>query len=443
MLLLALKFHLPYLGDAGRYDRDVCQHVFWTARFSDPGLFPEDPLVRFISSSRCAPPGYRGLFAVGARLCDPLLFATLLGLAVSVATGMLALRLGARCRGAIGGFLCALAVGLALFDNLRCGLARGFGHPLKLLCLDALMARQAARCGVSMVLGALFYPPVTFWLGDRSYSRSSCGLLTKNTLEPLLAGVLLGVILRRRFRAWRELAGLFLAGGALFLVAHALLFRLYLPGRYTLYSWPLALLLLAALNAVPLLEAPLARLPRALAGWRGAAVLIVGVSLLLGAVLMKEGRTRGPERRRVLEAVAALPKDALIAGVPCDLDDIPLSCRRSVLASRELALPYYTAYYALVRERIFASLEILMASDPETARRIAGAYGVTHVLVLRDLYDPKRGPALLMERYRQRLRALPESGDPPLWIGGRHPFPVLHSGERWELVAIPPAQSKR
>ncbi len=86
--------------------------------------------------------------------------------------------------------------------------------------------------------------PVAFWLGDWSYNRSACGLLSNQVAWPLLGVLVLALVLRRRFRVPREAAALLLTGAALFIAAHLLLFRLFLPSRYTIYAWPAALLVL-------------------------------------------------------------------------------------------------------------------------------------------------------------------------------------------------------
>lgn len=289
------------------------------------------------------------------------------------------------------------------------------------------------------LVGAPAASAVSFWLGDWSYNRSSCGLFSKSVFWPFVLCAALLAVRRRRFVVPRELAWLLGSSLLLFLAAHAVLWKLFQPSRYTLFAWPAAFALLAAVNLAPLLERPLEAVRRALAGGRGAVVF----ALLLAAVAAGGASSRSnappPSRIRFYEAVSALPKDVLLAGWPGDLDNVPLRARRSVLVNRELSLPYYKTYYALVRDRTEASLRILTARDRETLLAAARRHGVTHVVVVKSRNEAlRRGdPGLVDPPFDAVLRRFQEEPGVPLLARPDHGFPVVHEDEDRILVAMP------
>jgi hypothetical protein len=79
--------------------------------------------------------------------------------------------------------------------------------------------------------------------------------------------------------------------------------------------------------------------------------------------------------------VQTLPKDALIAGHPLDMDNIPLFARRKVLVNQELSIPYYTGYYAEVRQRLVDSLLAYYTETPQELQQFVRRYGVDYMLL--------------------------------------------------------------
>jgi hypothetical protein len=189
----------------------------------------------------------------------------------------------------------------------------------------------------------------------------------------------------------------------LFALAHLVLFRLHLPSRYVLYSLPLALLLLVGANGagfVPALELR----------WPGLVGLFRGVRrrwFLFWPLLAALGAGYAVAQNRYFAAwdpltvridadsmaayryLETLPKDALIAGHPLEMDNVPLFARRQVLANQELSLPYYPAYYHEVRRRLLDSLEAYYAQDAQVVRRLAERYAVDYVLLDRRQFAPE------------------------------------------------------
>jgi hypothetical protein len=74
-----LRYH-PLGFEGLVFDEDARQHVYWTARFQDPALFPNDLITDFASSTKIAPWGYQLIYRLGTHFMAPLPFSQLLSL---------------------------------------------------------------------------------------------------------------------------------------------------------------------------------------------------------------------------------------------------------------------------------------------------------------------------------------------------------------------------
>jgi hypothetical protein len=271
----------------------------------------------------------------------------------------------------------------------------------------------------------------------------------------ILAVAALALLLARRGNLRllrREVVAMPVVALAAFAAAQAVLFRLYLPHRYTypllaffaivvgvtlrptweaagsrvrtfallcapaavtglaLYAFPLGPLLsptwatLAVGAGTVAVAAALAFAPRPLGASLGAA--ICGVALLGGLLLVPERLERGKvcPKGRVTAYLKSLPKDSIIAGDPGDLMCVPATARRPVVVSTQLAPAYEVDYFLEGRERMFADLRAYYGSSVDAIAALQERYGATHLLV--------RGDAL-----RRELTA-----DGARWRRGRVPY---------------------
>ncbi len=221
-------------------------------------------------------------------------------------------------------------------------------------------------------------------------------------------------------------------------LAQAVLFKLYLPHRYT---YPLVAFFAIAvavtirptwtalwerprprLRAFALLVAPLAVVGVAIylfplgpmesldPSWRkvvavGGAVILAGAAALLlkpsaaaagavltgltllGALLVVPDRW---ERGKACPAgasvdyLASLPKDAVIAGDPIDMKCLPATARRAVVISTQLAPSYEAEYFRKGRAREFATLRAYYGPSRDAIAELNARYGATHLWVRRD-----------------------------------------------------------
>lgn len=476
-----LRYHpgFPHNLEYPVYDGDARQHVYWTARFQDPSLFPNDPITDFFASQVFAPPGHHLVYKALTPFMDPVAASQ----AVCLAVVLLSLFLMERLCAALGmpALGRAVAVGLSLFffEHLWGGLPRNYKVPILLGHCWLLVKDRQVLAAALVPLQAVFYPPmvpitltlsglrlatalwpnplrgigeprtlgrisalaaatlVTFLYLTTAYSTAEQETVGRqvtaeearampefgpdgrtpffnegwwtfvsdgrsgfsfNKYKHLL--IILGAVaVFSRFRALRfpRLSGELLGTGlGLWALAHAVLFALHIPARYTDHTLPLAFLLAVGMSLgawAPRLEAMyetwLAGSVRGLPVW---GVLLAGAGLFL----VVQHATRFPDvvavdqaEFEMLRALDTLPKYGMVAGHPRTMNNVPIHTSLPVVASKEAALPYYTGYYAVVSRRIRDSFEAYYAGDFARVEAFAARYGVTALVIRHRHFTPR------------------------------------------------------
>lgn len=260
---------------------------------------------------------------------------------------------------------------------------------------------------------------------------------------------------------------------ALFAAAHAFLFQLYLPHRYTypllpffavavavtlrptlealgrrrltLYATAVSLPVALALIALTLF--PLGpRLPaRHFVSWLIDARLFLAVGLVIGLLVIGALRARagGKTAAHAAAAVIAgallaaevtfagggesyhtavcsdsalydhlgtLPKDAIVAGDPLDVNCIPIAARRPVVISEKLYQPWDREYFMIIRERMFRTVEASYGPSRSAIVELRSRYGADYFLV-RD--PPRARPWPGMAPFSEQFRRLKRGSAPP------------------------------
>lgn len=141
-------------------DSDARQHVFWMARFLDPGLFPNDWIADYHQS--VAPVGYALLYRLAAAVgIEPFAFNKLLPpVLATIAIGFVfrfCREIGLSLARA---FLATVLLNQALWIryDIVTGTARSFIYPLLALFLFHLARKEAIGIAGAIVLQGLFYP---------------------------------------------------------------------------------------------------------------------------------------------------------------------------------------------------------------------------------------------------------------------------------------------
>jgi hypothetical protein len=211
--------------------------------------------------------------------------------------------------------------------------------------------------------------------------------------------VLLPVVLvwRSRFPLAAQLRhlGIFVQAGiaslCVFFAAHLLLFRLYLPSRYTQYTVQIFSAFAGAIVVTLLIDAALGWAERQTATRKGVLKRGLAIAFVLfwaGVVVLspklyvfpKVSYVRGtvPE---LYEFFAQQPKDILVASLAKEVDNIPSFSQRSILVGREYALPYQQVYYRPMRQRIKDLIRAQYSLNPADIRKFVRRYNIDYWMI--------------------------------------------------------------
>lgn len=181
----------------------------------------------------------------------------------------------------------------------------------------------------------------------------------------------------------------FVGSVSLFLLAHAVLFKLYLPSRYTQPNFRI----LAAIGGAIVLTTLLNTL------WHETN-LKLGAILLLGLVIMyplfRPLVGRGfPELSYVTgttpqlyQFLAQQPKSTIVASIAEEVENIPTFAQRSILVGREYAIPYSIGYYQQIRQRIWDLITAQYTLNLSVLQSIIERYSINFWLIEANAFQP-------------------------------------------------------
>lgn len=186
-----------------------------------------------------------------------------------------------------------------------------------------------------------------------------------------------------------------LASLALFFAAHLLIFRLFLPTRYTMHTLRIVLSLSAGLALIVLISALLDWAKSASNKTRqffaAAVVAVVAVGIVSYTAFLddfpKTRYVRGTEPS-LYEFFSNQPKDSLIASLEPEADNLPSFAARPVLIGREYALPFHKGYYDRIRERALDLIAAQYTPDIAELQSFIRKYGVDFFMIDRNAFEP-------------------------------------------------------
>ncbi|WP_293132821.1 hypothetical protein [Microcoleus sp. bin38.metabat.b11b12b14.051] len=216
---------------------------------------------------------------------------------------------------------------------------------------------------------AFFRPnPKDYWLTGRG-----SGMFPKSLFTPVThcVGLFLPLILlwrrsafplasRINSKIWLLLQ-LFLASLTMFLAAHATIFKLYQPGRYTAYSLRFIVVFVSAIALTLIIDG--------VGNWASTTetkfnlkklvalitTAIIAIVVVLYPCLVEDfpdvGYVAG-EMPALYKFFQQQPKDIMIASIAPEADNLPTFSQRSVLVAKEYAVPYQKGYYSEFLRRI-------------------------------------------------------------------------------------------
>jgi hypothetical protein len=237
-----------------------------------------------------------------------------------------------------------------------------------------------------------------FWL----HGRSGIGLSAALTPILTVMGFFLPVFLAfpRRFplavcvRNSRIFLDLAIASLGLFILAHLTLFSLHLPSRYTQHSLRLILTIAAGIGWVIVFDA--------LWHWTGDRpvkkrflTLIITLFSLVFLTYPQWAMSNFPwtyyqigEQPKLYQFFQDRPKDILIASISEEANNLPTFSRRSILTSREYAIPFHLGYYQRLRDRTNALIEAQYSPNLSTIQEFVKRYKIDFWLVDKGAFTP-------------------------------------------------------
>ncbi|MGC9524439.1 MAG: hypothetical protein ACP5D7_02750 [Limnospira sp.] len=188
---------------------------------------------------------------------------------------------------------------------------------------------------------------------------------------PILSGLALPVLLKYRLSETQSITpkvkilfDLLVAALGLFILAHIFLFKLYFPSRYTYHS--LIFILAIASGIVLCITWDDLHSKHGILDFNLKILLVIALILpfLPIAPFIFQGWVVG-EHPELYQFFAAQPPDSLTASLADEADNLPAFSRRSVLVSREFAIPHHVKYYQEIERRTVDLVRSQYSSDPD------------------------------------------------------------------------------
>ena len=191
---------------------------------------------------------------------------------------------------------------------------------------------------------------------------------------------------------------LFFASSCLYFLAHLLLFRLHLPGRYTHHSIRICLALLDGITLTIISNSLTNFLQKFISSQSLTNKLFrpILLGLLLTALLYPTYAAQSyPERlgyvtgeaTELYEFLRTQPSATLITTLSKEADLIPSLTGQSVLIAAEYSIPYHQGYYQQLRQKIVDTIAAQYSSDPQVIKQFIKRYQPDLFLLDHDTFD--------------------------------------------------------
>lgn len=182
----------------------------------------------------------------------------------------------------------------------------------------------------------------------------------------------------------------------MFLAAHALLFKLHLPSRYTGNSFRIVLSLAAGIAIVLLLDGLFqGLLTTTWSRLRQQSLAIATTALLMATLVLYPNLVPKFPNAQYIEGddpelykfFANQPTDTLIVSLTKEGDNLPTYSQRSILTGEEYAIPYHAGYYRQFRQRTLEAIAAQYSPDLKQVSQFTQKYGVDFWLLDRQAFE--------------------------------------------------------
>ncbi len=249
-----------------------------------------------------------------------------------------------------------------------------------------------------------------FW--DYLIGGGRSGLLPRSLYTPvtLIFGFFLPIIMnfKGKFPLLKQitqkiwlLLNLIIVSVVMFILAHAVLFKLHLPSRYTGHSFRIVISFAAGMVLTSILDAlwrqvkiPQNRLNIRTIGEKILTGLLAGaiaISILFYPSFVEDFPStnyKSGKAPALYQFFQQQPKDIMIASLVPEADNLPTFTQRSILVSREYAIPYHMGYYRPYRQRAIDLITAQYSTDIEVVKELIRKYNITFWLLEEGSFIP-------------------------------------------------------
>lgn len=193
------------------------------------------------------------------------------------------------------------------------------------------------------------------------------------------------VLGRFSFKNIKPIVILLISSISLFIVAHVVLFELYLPSRYVSWTLPLVIVLMI----VSCCDARLATY--SFRSWQGQIVVLLLVAFpLVSFVFFPTTKpiSLNYQEKELMNFLQSMPENVMIAGHPYDMDNIPLYANKKVLINMEFCHAWKKDY-PLLKRRMGDMLAMVYAKNLSDVLKKASSWDVDFFVVNLNIYEPK------------------------------------------------------
>lgn len=180
---------------------------------------------------------------------------------------------------------------------------------------------------------------------------------------------------------------LLIASLGMYIAAHLFLFRLHLPSRYTTHSLRITVAICTGITITVVLDYWQKKLKNKFS-YKKSKILFSGI--IIATILLtysdffdyhsptgyKEGSY--PDLYQFFQQQ---PKDIVIASLTKESDNLPTFAKRSVLISREYAIPYQLGFYKPFSQKVKDLITAQYSNDLATVQQIIRQYNISYWLV--------------------------------------------------------------
>jgi hypothetical protein len=199
-----------------------------------------------------------------------------------------------------------------------------------------------------------------------------------------------------------SLTQIVVASLSLYILAHLLLLKLHFPSRYTYHSLRFVLAIATGIVLTTLLNVgyhqlqqkqrrphPFSWRDRSMIGLTAIMLTVVVVVPAIPTLVFKFQGWEIGQASAIYTYLAQQPKDAMIASLSLEANNIPVFAQRSTLVGREFALAHHPNYYQELQQRAIALIQAHYSPNTADIHAIINAYDIDFLLVEQVMFEPE------------------------------------------------------